>query len=293
MNYILDAPAIIKRTLVNLERKHLQLAAAGLAYYFLMSLFPGLVLLTAVIAYLPIANGTQLATSFLGHVVPPLGTSRVEELVSAVSSHRSGLLSVGLVSTLWLTSIGVKGIIAGLDMVYEVQTPRRIWTNRILAFALTFAVGVLLLLGIALTLTGPFMESLLPRAFPVQSLWTNIWPYIQWSFSAISTFAAIELLYILAPNVPARRRVTVPGALIAASIWMTLSWAISFWANHFGGATKLEMFYGAMATPIALAIWLNWGALGMLFGAEINRSVQSIRSAKEDALQQAKPSSAA
>src|SRR5689334_4146521 len=34
-----NAIAVFRRTLVNLERKHLHLAAAGLAYYFLMSLF--------------------------------------------------------------------------------------------------------------------------------------------------------------------------------------------------------------------------------------------------------------
>ncbi len=292
MKYMREAIAIIKRTLENLERKHLQLAAAGLAYYFLMSLFPGLILLTAVIAYLPLQNGMQVATSFLSHVIPQQGTSLMEGLVTTVSSHRGGLLSVGLISTLWLTSIGVKGVIAGLDMVYEVSRPRRVWTNRFLAFGLTFGVGVLLLLGVALTLAGPILESLLSMAVSVQSLWIRIWPFLQWSLSAILTFAAIELLYVLAPNVPAKRRVTIPGALVAASIWMALSWGFGFYIHHFG-ATKLDMFYGAMATPIALAIWLNWGALGMLFGAEINLSIQSLRPIETDELRQANPTTAA
>ncbi len=292
MKYKREATAVIRRTLENLERKHLHLAAAGLAYYFLMSFFPGLILLTAVIAYLPVQNGMQLATSFLGHIIPQQGTALIDELVTTVSAHRTGLLSFGLISTLWLTSKGVKGIIAGLDMVYQVQTPRRVWTNRFLAFGLTFAVGVLLLLGVALTLAGPLLESLLSMAVPVQSLWIRIWPYLQWSLSAICTFAAIELLYILAPNVPARRRVTIPGALVAAAVWMVLSWGLGFYIHHFG-AYKLDMFYGAMATPIALAIWLNWGALGMLFGAEINLSIQSLRPVEKGELQRAKPSSAA
>lgn len=287
-----EVMAVIKRALINLERKHLHLVAAGLAYYFLMSFFPGLVLLIAVIAYLPLRNGIDVALSFLGHVIPPQAAPLVEDLLTTVSSHRTGLLSVGLISTLWLTSIGVKGVIAGLDIVYEVRTPRRVWTNRFLAFGLTFAVGLLLLLGVALTVAGPVLESLIPMAVPVQSFWIRVWPYIQWSLSAIFTFAAIELLYLLAPNVPARRRVTIPGALVATATWMALSWGIGFYIYHFG-ATKLTRFYGVMATPITLAIWLNWGALGMLTGAEINLSIQSIRSTKKDALKQVKPSSAA
>ena len=58
---------------------------------------------------------------------------------------------------------------------------------------------------------------------------------------------------------------------------LRLSWAIGFYIHHFG-ADKLDRLYGAMVSPIALAIWLNWGAFGMLLGAEINLSIQSLRS---------------
>jgi membrane protein len=286
------ATAVIKRTLVNVERKHLHLAAAGLAYYFLMSLFPGLVLLIAIIAYLPIRNGTQMATSFVSFVIPRHSVPYIEELLTTFGSHRGGLLSVGVISTLWLTSIGIKGVIAGLDMVYEVQRPRRVWTNRFLAFGLALAVGILLLSGVALTLAGPFLESLLSRVVPVHSLWIRVWPYVQWFLPAIATFAAIELLYLLAPNVPAKRRVTIPGALVATSIWMALSWGMGLYVHHFAW-TKLTKFYGIMATPIALAIWLNWSALGLLIGAEINLSIQSLQSSKKNEFEEAKPSSAA
>ena len=283
MTYLSDTIAVIKATLLNLERKHLHLAAAGLAYYFLLSFLPGLILITAVISYLPAQNGLEVATSFLRHLIPQLnqvGTSVIEEMLTTVGSHRSGLLSFGLIATLWLTSKGVNGIIAGLDMVYEVRRPRRAWTNRILAFGLAFGVGVLLVLGASLTLAGPALESILSRLVPVHSVWIRVWPLAQWSLTALFTFAAVEMLFNLAPNVPLRKRVTVPGALVAASTWMALSWGISFFVLHFGW-TKLDRFYGTMATPIALAIWLNWGALGMLTGAEINLSIQSLRSAAE------------
>ena len=285
MTYLSDTIAVIKATLLNLERKHLHLAAAGLAYYLLLSFLPGLALITAVISYLPVQNGVEVATSFLRHLVPQLsqvGTPVIEAKLTTVGSHRTGLLSFGLIAALWVTSQGVNGIIAGLDMVYEVRRPRRVWTNRILAFGLAFGVGMLLVLGAALTLAGPAVESFLSKLVPIQSIWIRVWPLVQWSLTAFFTFAAVEMLYILAPNVPLSKRVTVPGALVAALIWMALSWGISFFVLHFGW-TKLDRFYGTMATPIALAIWLNWGALGMLTGAEINLSIQSLRSRAEPA----------
>jgi membrane protein len=268
---------VVKRTLISAERKHLQLAAAGLAYHFLMSFFPGVVLLTAVVAYLPINDGMTRANTFIGHVVPHQAVPLIEEMLVSVGAHRGGLLSVGIIATLWLTSKGVKAIIGGLDMVYQVKVPRRVWTNGVLAFVLTFGIGVLLLLGVALTLVGTFMESILSRTAVVQSLWIRVWPYLQWTLSALCTFAAVELLYLLAPNVPTARRVTIPGAVIAASTWMVLAWGFSTFVHLFG-TSKLDKFYGLMATPLTLALWLNWGALGMLIGAELNLNIQARKS---------------
>src|SRR6476620_4654138 len=116
------------------ERKPLTLVAAGLSYYFLMALFPAVILLTGIMAYLPLENSVQRATSFLAHVMPQQGLSLIEPTMTTIASHRTGLLSLGIAATLWVTSKGAEGIIAGLDIVYEVEAPRSLWINRILAF---------------------------------------------------------------------------------------------------------------------------------------------------------------
>lgn len=274
MRHLDEAKRVITLIFRGFERKHLSLVAAGLAYYFLMSLVPALVLLTAVVAYLPLQYGMQ---GFMAHVIPRQSMSFIEPVLTTTSEHRTGLLSFGIITTLWLSSIGVKGIIAGLDIVYDVRVPRRLWTNRILAFGLTFAVGVLLLLGAALALVGPGVEALLSTTVSIQSLWMNIWPYVQWLLSAMFTFAAIELLYLTAPNVSAAHRLTIPGAAVAASSWLVLSWGLGFYFHHFGGL-KLARLYGILAAPVALMIWLNWGAAAILIGAQLNVSLQCHKS---------------
>lgn len=279
MKSLKKAFASLKSIFQGFERKHLALVAAGLAYYFLMSLFPALVLLTAVVAHLSRQKGVQGATSFLSHVMPPQGLALLKEALTTISPHRTGLFSFGVIATLWLISKAVKGIIAGLDIVYEVHSPRSLWINRILAFGLTIGVGVLLLFAIALTLAGPILEAGLEKVVSLQSLWIRAWPYTQWMLAAAFIFAAIELLYILAPNVPTARRVTVPGALVAAASWLVLSWGLGFYFKHFG-QLKLDAVYGILATPIALVIWLYWGAAVILIGAEINVNIQARKKLK-------------
>ena len=276
MKYLNKATAVIRTILREVERKHLPLVSAGLAYYFLMSMIPALGLLAAIVAYLPQGSGTQGFRLFLAHVIPSHGLDAIDQVLATIQPHRSGLLSLSIIATLWLVSKSIKGIISGLDIVYDVHTPRSLWLNRIFAFGLTCGIGVLLLLGISLTVVGPMVESLLSRIAPVHSVWTILWPYAQWFLSATTTFAAIELLYLLAPNVPATRRITLPGAVIAAAIVLSLSWALSFYFYHFGDL-KLSMVYGAFATTIALVIWLHWSAGAILIGAEINVNIQSYK----------------
>jgi len=256
------------------ERKHLQIIAAGLAFYFAMSLFPALILLTALTAYLPGRNGAERAASFAAHFVPYQALSLVEPIITSIKLHRTGLLWLGILTTLWLASMGAKAIIQGLDIVYEVERPRSLWMNRFLALILTLGVGALLLFAVVLTVVGPILETLLEHTASVRNLWIRLWPYLQWLLASMFTFAAIELLYLLAPNVPARKRTTIPGALVAAVGWLTLAWALGFFYHEFT-ESQLNAMYGVFATPIALLTWFNWGAVVILIGAEINVNLHS------------------
>jgi len=271
------------------ERKHLQLVAGGLAYYFVMSFFPALISLTAIAAYLPIKNGAQKATSFIAHVVPQQSLTLLEPIVNSISLHRRGLLWFGIVTTLWLSSAGTKAMIAGLDLVYEVHQPRSLWINKILAFVLTIIIGALLLFAVLLTLVGPLVERILVIVVSVQSLWIGVWPYIQWLLAGLFTFSAIELLYRLAPNVKGSKHTTTPGAVVASTAWLILSWALSVFVHEFADS-KLDAMYGVLAAPIALLTWLKGGAMAILMGAQINVSLQSRQREKaEFAIGDSKP----
>lgn len=270
-----SAIAFIRQIAADIERKHLMLASAGLAYYFLMSLVPVLIVLTAVVAYLPFHNGTQGVAAFVANVLPRQALPRVEKILNTVSLHRYGLLSFGLVTAVWLASKAVNGIIMGLDTVYGARTPRRIWTNRILAFVLALAVGILLVIGVLLMLAGPLLGRWLSRMLPIESLWLQLWPYLQWLLSGLIMFFSIELMYVFAPNVPVAGRRSIPGALLAALSWLVLSWGFSFYLQHYG--EKLDRFYGVVAAPIAFMIWMYWSSSAFLLGAEINCSLDSVK----------------
>jgi membrane protein len=264
--------AVIKGIFEDFERKHLGLIAAGLAYNFVMSMLPGLLLLTSLAAYLPVQNGVYGLLSFLSPLIPIQTMTLILQILNTIGSHRAGLLSFAGITTLWLSSVATKSIIAGLDIVFEVTKPRRLWTNRALAVGLILGVGILLLLAVLLTLVGPFVERLLSQVAQVQSAWMQIWPFAHWALAALFTFAAIWLLYLFAANIPVSPRRTILGAFVATLGLLALAWALGWYFHHFGDM-KLTKSLEALAAPIAIAVWLHWSANMVLLGAEINLNV--------------------
>lgn len=260
----------------DIEKKNLPLAAAGIAYYLLLALFPALTLLGAVLSYLPVQNGHQGAMSFLRYVIPPQVMAPIEELLTRISPHRAALLSFGLVTTLWLASIAFKGLILGLDMVHGSDMQRPLWVSRILALGLTIGVGVLLLIGVILISTGPSVWARFSRLMPIESPWLRLGPYIQGSVSALVLFAAIELLYVLGPSLPVSKRLTIPGAGAATVMWLVLAWGLGLYFHHIG-ELKFARFFGFLAGPTAFMIWLYCSATAILLGAEINSILRTAK----------------
>src|SRR5215472_2397107 len=123
----------VRHILNSIARKRLSLTAAGLAYYFLMSLFPAVVLATTLSSYVPLRNGVQDAMAFLYYVMPQQGESMIRDIVRRIGTRHTGLLSIAFVTTLWLASSAFKGVILSLDTAYGVENSRRPWVNRLVA----------------------------------------------------------------------------------------------------------------------------------------------------------------
>src|SRR5512142_1443149 len=115
----------IKRVLGNavhdIMQNHTMAMAAGLSYYFVLSLFPLLILAAAVVAYLPIPNLFQTILGAMAHVVPPDSMGLVRKIVaSIITPHRGGLLTLGVVGTVWSASGGFSSLIEALNVAYDV-----------------------------------------------------------------------------------------------------------------------------------------------------------------------------
>jgi membrane protein len=260
--------AALVRTARDVDRNHTLQMAAALSYYFVMSLFPALVLLSAFVTYLPVPDLFNQALGLMAHFVPPDSMGVVKRvLADVVTPNRGTLLSVGFLGTMWAASGGFAAAIEALNIAYDVEETRPFWKTRPLAMALTFITGILLLIGLSVMILGPRFGEWLAYHAHLSRLWIWVWPYLHWTLAVAFTVLAVEALYFLGPNVKQRFWATLPGALVAVGCWVGLSYLLGIYFRSFANFNKT---YGTLGAAVAVMVWLYWTGFAMLIGAELN-----------------------
>jgi membrane protein len=256
------------RTVEAVSTKHTLQMAAALSYYFVISLFPAFLLISAIVAYLPGAKPFDQVLSLMTGFVPHDSLELLRKvLATVITPNRSTLLSFGVLGTLWTASGGFAAAIEALDIAYEVEEARPFWVTRPLAVGLTLLVGALLLVALGVMIVGPQFGAWLASRTSLSWLYAAAWPYIHWIVAVLFTVLAVESLYFLAPNVKQRFWATLPGAVLAVGCWIGLSYGLGIYFRSFANFNKT---YGTMGAVIALMVWLYWTSFFMLVGAELN-----------------------
>jgi membrane protein len=272
----------LRETYGNVVRNHTPQMAAALAYYSVLSLFPALIFLSAVVAYLPVPNLFNQALALLARFLPADAMGLVQRVLADVISPNKGtFLSLGILGTLWAASGGFAAMIEALNIAYDVRDDRPFWKTRPLAVGLAFLTGALLLIALSVMIVGPRFGEWLAGKVHLSGLFVLLWPFIHWTIAIGFTILAVEALYFLAPNVKQRLRATLPGAVVAVSCWIALSYLLGIYFRHFGNFNKT---YGTLGAAVALMVWLYWTGFAMLVGAELNEELAKI--SKEGKLQE-------
>jgi membrane protein len=270
-------PARIKHALAetydDVLRNHTLQMAAALSYYFVLSLFPSLVFLSAIVSYLPVPNLFDQALSMMARFLPADSMGLVRRILSdVITPNRGTFLSFGILGTLWTASGGAAAIEA-LNIAYDVEDDRPFWKTRPLAVGLALLTGALMLVALSVMIVGPRFGEWLAGRVHLSYLFVLLWPYIHWSIAIGFTILAVEALYFLAPSVKQRFFATLPGAVLAVGCWLALSYLLGLYFRHFANFNKT---YGTLGAGIALMTWLYWTGFAMLVGAELNSELAKI-----------------
>ena len=246
------------------------LYAANACYFLVLSVFPLLMILLALVPYLPYSARDLL--ELLEQVVPEALMGMVELLIVNIYYNSSGtMLGISAVVTMWSASRGIFGILTGLNHIYGVKEDRGYVMTRLISFGYTFVLILLLVLTLVMQVFGPMITGwfawletpvldLIDRIVDLRAVWMTV---IQ-----ILLFCGI---YMIMPNRRNGFRESIPGAVVAAVGWQGFSLAFSFYVEYISNKATI---YGSVYTAALAMLWLYCCMYILLFGGGVNRLLQ-------------------
>jgi membrane protein len=269
---------VLKRTISEFRDDNLTDWAAALTYYSVLSLFPALIALVAILGLV----GTEETVESLLEIVDEVGPDSAVETfrgpVESVANDGAGAglaLVLSLAVALWTASGYTGAFMRASNAIYEVEEGRPFWKLRPLQIAVTLIMVMLLaLVLVAIVLTGPLAEAV-GGVIGISDAAVTAWNYAKWPLLALVIVTMLAFLYYAAPNVkqPSFRWLT-PGSGLAIVIWILASVAFGIYVANFGSYNKT---YGALGGAVVFLIWLWLSNVAVLLGAELNAEIERER----------------
>jgi membrane protein len=249
--------------------------AAGLAFYFLLSLVPLLIVFASILRFLPLNSLVTQMLGLMAVLIPPDSMRMIMSVtLSVLEPGHTKLISFGILSYLWAATGGFSALIEALDIAYDVTDCRPWWRERLQAFLLTFTVGALIIVSLLTILVGPHFGHFLRLFFPVPGAFARIWPVLRWIVTVATFVTGLELMYYLGPHARHSFWSTWRGAAVAVGMWFLGSFGLSFYLDHLSNYNKT---YGSLGAVIGLMLWLYISSLAVIIGAELNAELAKRR----------------
>jgi membrane protein len=248
--------------------------SAMLAFYFLLALFPLLLILIPMLGiFLQSYYADQAVRHYINGVIPGPAADLITRTIGDI--HRdSGTfrISFAVVFLWWSASQGVLATIQGLNIAYRVREERPWWKKYIVASILTVVSMVLIIFGLLVLSYGGRLSEFLARQIGFNGLIGGVWKLLGWALFLVLAFIVFNIFYVYAPSVRHRRwNWLMPGTVIAVVMWLSVSMAFRVYLAFFNNYT---LVYGSIGAVIILLLWFYFLGISMLFGAAINCEVE-------------------
>lgn len=264
------------RLLVNIYKEmgqdHVGLIAAGVAFYGLLAIFPGIVAAMSVAGLVLDPQAVVAQLEGLSRFIPQDAAAIVIDQAVAVAGSEEGGLGLaailGLLIALYSSSKGVTSLMDGLNVAFEVEEGRGLVRYYLTAFALTIGLIAGFLLIVALLALLPVALAFLPVGRFAETLVAVVrWPVVL----AVLAFG-LAVLYRFGPSRgPVPWHWVTPGAGAACVVWLAGSIAFAIYVRNFGSYNET---FGALGGVIVLLTWLWLTAFIVLMGAELDSEIE-------------------
>ena len=251
--------------------------AAVLAFFFLLAVFPAALFVLSLLPSLKIPHLQQALVDLLRQILPEQSADLFEVTVRYVASEgKKGLLTFGLVFSLWSASSGVYAVMEQLNVVFGIKNDRRpFWKARGTAILLMLFYVLLGIASLSLVIFGGGIQSWLASQIGWSGSLRIFFAGLRWIILAAALLLALAIAYRFGPCVNTRFRFISPGNVAAAILIALVSVGFRFYVSVFGNYSAT---YGNLAAMIMLMLWMYMAGIALLVGGEINEILHKQKS---------------
>ena len=267
--------------------------AAHVAMSALLAIFPFLIFVTALAAFL----GAGEASASIVHLIFdtwPAGVAGplAGEVDKVLNTPRGGVLTVGVLLTLWVTSSAVESLRIGLGRAYDSPSSKPIWLSRLqsmwfvalgafgLVMVAIFIVAWPILWGVALT----YVSNAFPEHVAQFVSYETIGDVARYTLTILVVTGGLTLTHLWLPG--GRRTVAqvLPGVVLTVAFWILGATLFSAYLSHFANYAST---YAGLAGVMTAIVFLNASAAIFILGAEVNAALMARRKIRAEARSEA------
>ena len=252
--------------------------AGSISFSFFMALFPFLLFILNLIAFIPIENFDAVLFNFIELILPQESQSFFTEIFNDIrQKQRAGLLSSVFVLSIILTANGVSSIFSCFEGSYHVALSRSFIRQYLYSMMVGVLLALLLLLGVmALLFFEIFILSNLDRLIPSEINWIRIG---QLFFYAILIYISVAILYYFGTIEGKKTHFFSPGALMSCLLILLTTYLFGIYIENF---SRYNQLYGSIGALLIFLfyIWLNSSLL--LLGFELNATLNQLKNSEQN-----------
>jgi membrane protein len=246
---------------------------AQLAFFFLLSIFPLLLFLITLLPYLNLSK--DQVYDFLVEIMPGEIYLLIEETLNEIlTTQNTGLLSFGIIATIWSASLGMDALIKSLNFSYGVEENRPLIVSRGMSIVLTILMIFILIIALVLPIFGHQIGLFIFSYLGQEEGFLELWGAIRFVIPSLIIFLVCAVIYWVAPNIRLDLKSVLAGAVFTTVGWLIISYGFSIYINNFG---NFSATYGSIGGIIILMLWLYLSAMLLLIGGQVNAVMQGRR----------------
>ncbi len=261
-----------KRSFHEMKADNVQIVAAGVAFYFFLSIFPTIIAAISVYSLVLEPDQIREQISKLSLILPEQSFQMIknflEPLIEKSKKEIGWGLAISVLVSIWSANKGTSALFEGVNIAYDEIDTRGIIKKNLLTLLFTLGGVVIGLISLLIVIFFPLLIKNIGLAPQIEHVLT----WFRWVLLGVILVLTLSMVYKFAPNRRSPKlRWVIWGAFLGTLLWLAGSMLFSWYVSNFGSYDDL---YGSFAAVAILMLWLFLTAFIVLMGAEINSEME-------------------